>query len=263
MEVGGGKIQNWSSFFYRFPINNTFISSLDNLWHFKIRLLILLRKNIWYLPSISIFSHHSVTFHAILSDINLFENYPKSARKYRNFRLNLARTPDFATKVSVVILAFTNILHTYVSITNSSAHGDNSTLTSPLLPFATVVAERLCFHKRLSFCSRVGGGVHPPGQADTAPHGQGNCSGWNASYWNAFSFGKIFAENCNKMKKIGRGCVPFESANERAAVFFTSTLWMLHGESTSVGVGSCPSTSKVYRLYLLTDSPRWLVTYHE
>ena len=93
MEVGGGKIQNWSSFFYRFPINNIFISSLDNLWHFKIRLLILLRKNIWYLPSISIFSHHSVTFHAILSDINLFENYPKSARKYRNFRLNLARTP--------------------------------------------------------------------------------------------------------------------------------------------------------------------------
>ena len=48
------------------------------------------------------------------------------------------------------------------------------------LPSATVVAERLCFHKRLSFCPKRGGvhplgrhpspwpGRHHPGQADTS-----------------------------------------------------------------------------------------------
>ena len=35
------------------------------------------------------------------------------------------------------------------------------------------------------------------------PQGDGHCSRWYASYWNAFFFGKIFAENCIKMKEIG------------------------------------------------------------
>ena len=140
MEVGGGKIQNWSSFFYRFPINNIFISSLDNLWHFKIWLLILLRKNIWYLPSISIFSHHLVTFHAILSDINLFENYPKSARKYHNFRLNLARTPWSLIigkeKKITITLAFSKVHITQCKL-SSSVEYQITFLIDPDLAFYT------------------------------------------------------------------------------------------------------------------------------
>ena len=46
-----------------------------------------------------------------------------------------------------------------------------------------------------------------PGQTtywpDNHPPGDGHCSRWYASYWNAFFFGKIFAENCIKMKEIG------------------------------------------------------------
>ena len=88
------------------------------------------------------------------------------------------------------------------------------------LPSATVVAERLCFHKHLSFCP--GGGVHhhtgqtpppadtplgrhPPGRhslgqtlsprqtspwTDT-PLQDGHCSGWYTSYWNAFVFNLV------------------------------------------------------------------------
>ena len=33
-----------------------------------------------------------------------------------------------------------------------------------LLPSATAVAERLCFHKRLSFCPRWAGGMHGRGE---------------------------------------------------------------------------------------------------
>ena len=108
-----------------------------------------------------------------------------------------------------------------------------------LLPSATTVAERLCFHKRLSFLFTGGGsgrspprGRHPPppldrhpppGQTptpwqtptptpwtDTHPLGRhpppGQTSpGRYASYWNAFLLDKIFAKNCMKMKEIGLG----------------------------------------------------------
>ena len=60
------------------------------------------------------------------------------------------------------------------------------------LPSATVVVERLCFLKRLSFCPGEGGarqtpttprpGRPPPTRED------GHCSGRYASYWNAFLF---------------------------------------------------------------------------
>ena len=55
--------------------------------------------------------------------------------------------------------------------------------------------DRLCFHRRLSFCSRGGGcfpactgtdtppGRQPPGRP---PPPGGHCSGQYASYWNAF-----------------------------------------------------------------------------
>ena len=47
-----------------------------------------------------------------------------------------------------------------------------------------------------SVCTQGGGGVHPPRQkadttprwADTPPPADGHCSGWYASYWNAFLF---------------------------------------------------------------------------
>ena len=68
------------------------------------------------------------------------------------------------------------------------------------LPSVTVVAERLCFHKRLSFCPR-GRGVCGGGHAwwgacvvggcawqEGGMHcvRDGHCSGRYASYWNAF-----------------------------------------------------------------------------
>ena len=80
------------------------------------------------------------------------------------------------------------------------------------LPSATEVAERLCFHKCLSFCPRGLGGVHPPPRqtrpplwVDTPrpgrppqpgrhplarqtlppPWADCHCSGRYASYWNA------------------------------------------------------------------------------
>ena len=62
------------------------------------------------------------------------------------------------------------------------------------LPSATVVAERLCFHRCLSV---HWGGLHLPGQAGITPRaeppspGDGHCSGRYASYWNAFLL-KIF-----------------------------------------------------------------------
>ena len=52
----------------------------------------------------------------------------------------------------------------------------------------TVVVERLCFHRRLSFCSQGrcvcqhALGQTPPGQT---PSPDGHCSGRYASYWNA------------------------------------------------------------------------------
>ena len=53
------------------------------------------------------------------------------------------------------------------------------------LPSATVVAEKLCFHR----CLSVHGGeeeVHTPSWADTpAPQADGHCRGRYASYWNA------------------------------------------------------------------------------
>ena len=94
------------------------------------------------------------------------------------------------------------------------------------LPSATVVAERLCFHKRLSFCKRGamcgGGGIHGRGVAGGihgrvcvaeghawqgacvaggmcgrggGMHGRrdSHCSGRYASYWNAFLFQKHIA----------------------------------------------------------------------
>ena len=48
-------------------------------------------------------------------------------------------------------------------------------------------------------------GEDTPPRADTpleADSGIRSMSGWYASYWNAFLFGKIFAENCMKMKEI-------------------------------------------------------------
>ena len=88
-----------------------------------------------------------------------------------------------------------------------------------LLPSATVVAERLCFHRCLSV-QRDGLGVHlpplpgrhplwqtprrahtpcqadPPDkhpQADTIPRDD-YCSGLYAPYWNAFLFSKMFLD---------------------------------------------------------------------
>ena len=58
---------------------------------------------------------------------------------------------------------------------------------------ATVVAERLCFHKRLSFCPQGEGYIlltrHSPRD--------GHCSGRYASYWNAFllNFSFFFKHN--------------------------------------------------------------------
>ena len=51
---------------------------------------------------------------------------------------------------------------------------------------------------------------------DTPSQRDGKWSGWYASYWNAFLFGKIFAENCTKIKEIGPGGVPSlpRTANE-------------------------------------------------
>ena len=68
-----------------------------------------------------------------------------------------------------------------------------------------VVAERLCFHRRVCHSVHGAGGCvsqHALGQTPSPP--DGHCSGRYASYWNAFLFGKIFAENCMKMKEIGR-----------------------------------------------------------
>ena len=60
-------------------------------------------------------------------------------------------------------------------------------------------------------CSRGGlvlGGVPAPGGSGPGGCARGDppdgyCCGRYASYWNAFLFGKIFAQNCIKMKKIG------------------------------------------------------------
>ena len=52
---------------------------------------------------------------------------------------------------------------------------------------ATVVAERLCFHKGLSFCLQ-GGKVYIPTLQTVPPltPRHGHCSGRYASYWNVF-----------------------------------------------------------------------------
>ena len=78
-----------------------------------------------------------------------------------------------------------------------------------------VVAARLCFHRRLSFCSqgvwqtpflgRCPQGRHPLDRhplgthplADTPPPTRdGYCSGWYASYWNAFMCSKRYYSRC-------------------------------------------------------------------
>ena len=77
-----------------------------------------------------------------------------------------------------------------------------------LFPSASVVAERLCFQRRLSFCPQGGWGVQPlvrspghthPGQTppgQTPSLADNHCSGRYASYWNAFLFAFNF-ENGN------------------------------------------------------------------
>ena len=90
-----------------------------------------------------------------------------------------------------------------------------------LLPSATLVAERLCFHRCVSVHGRGGGGVHPmsrhpPGKApsrQTAPAGKhqtpppadGYCSGRYASHWNAFLFKNWFAKL--KVKETSHGYI--------------------------------------------------------
>ena len=106
------------------------------------------------------------------------------------------------------------------------------TILSRFLPSATVVAERLCFHKRLSFCPRGGlvdtprqtpllgqtpplgrhpsHGQTPPLWADTPPPWDGPCSGRYASDWNAFLF--IFVSIIHN--KLNRKCVHYISATK-------------------------------------------------
>ena len=89
------------------------------------------------------------------------------------------------------------------------------------LPSATVVAERLCFHRCLFVHS--GGGVNLSGQthtpqadtprvdtpqadtphldnpqADNSPPRDGHCSGQYASYWNAFLYEEHFTLHLNR-----------------------------------------------------------------
>ena len=82
----------------------------------------------------------------------------------------------------------------------------------PFLPSATVVAERLCFHRCLSV--HRGGGVHTPlGRHPLGRHTPpgrhppgGHCSGRYASYWNAFLLGNV-EENVIKHYIITK-CMP-------------------------------------------------------
>ena len=83
----------------------------------------------------------------------------------------------------------------YVNTETGQVRGDNKI---NMFTVRNQVAERLCFHRRLSFCLRRGvypsmhwGRHPPPGQtypsmhwADPPP--DGHCSGRYASYWNAF-----------------------------------------------------------------------------
>ena len=58
-----------------------------------------------------------------------------------------------------------------------------------LLPSATVVAERSCFPRCLSFCPRgagMAGGACVAGRACLRTRRDGHCIGRYASYWNAF-----------------------------------------------------------------------------
>ena len=85
-----------------------------------------------------------------------------------------------------------NVYRTFGNTSSRTVRTDPSSVTSVKkgsklqcvsLPFATTLAERLCFHKRLSFCPQ-GGGV--------CGRRAGHCSGRYASYWNAVLFSLYF-----------------------------------------------------------------------
>ena len=122
-----------------------------------------------------------------------------------------------------------------------------------------VVAERLCFHRRLSFCSQGGcipactGADTPPGQtplwADRHPQadtpgqkppwadtpGQtrpqadtssnGHCSGWYASYWNAFLFSQNFRKICITLHILS--CCEFHIATTLTIHFENSQYYIV------------------------------------
>ena len=59
---------------------------------------------------------------------------------------------------------------------------------SLLLPSATIVVERYCFHKHVSRILSTGGDIHSPlGRPPPGRHPpDGHCGGRYASHWNAF-----------------------------------------------------------------------------
>ena len=73
-----------------------------------------------------------------------------------------------------------------------------------LLPPANEVAERWCFHKRMSrILSTVGGEVYTPlGRQTPPPPSDRHCSRRYASYWNAFLFTVYISINGRQYQNI-------------------------------------------------------------
>ena len=78
---------------------------------------------------------------------------------------------------------------------------------------------------QVSVCPQGGGGVHPPLGRHRRP--RHTVTAAEITYWNAFLFANIFAENCMEMKKIG----PRMGAHISGAPLDLPTLHMLCTDS--------------------------------